>query len=102
MRSVSRGIALLALALIPAYCSIDGLVTGDTAALSRVADSHSGAAGVVTATSYALFATALVIAAISYFNANVKRQKKLFKWGWNVMIVAAVLFFAGRVVWIIQ
>ena len=101
-RSVSRGIALIVLALLPAYCSIDGLLTGDTAAISRQAHSHGGTAGVVTAISYALFAAVLVIAAAGFFNANRKRQAALFKWAWHVTIVAAVLFFAGRIVWMVQ
>lgn len=101
-RSASRGIALILLALVPAYCSIDGLVTGETAAISRQAHSHGGAAGIVTAISYALFATALVVAAIGFFSASPKRRATLFKWAWNVTIVAAVLFFAGRIFWMVQ
>ena len=102
VRSVSRGVALALLALLPAYCSIEGLVTGETIAIEKRTHSHTGFAGVVTATSYALAATALVIAAIRYFIADSKRRGALFKWAWNTTMVAGVLFLAGRVVWMVQ
>ena len=101
-RSVSRGVALILLALLPAYCSIDGLVTGETHVLARRTHSFDETAGVVTAISYGLFAAALVIGAMGYFVANAKRQAALYKWGWNVAIVATVLYFTGRLVWAVQ
>ena len=102
VRSVSRGFAAAVLALVPAYCSIDGLVTGDTLAFEKRTHSYGGLAGIVTAISYGLFATALVIAAARYFASDSKRRRALFKWAWNVTIVAAVLFFSGRFVWMLQ
>jgi hypothetical protein len=102
MRSVSRGTAATLLALLPAYCSIDGLVTGDTLAIARHADSFTGTAGIVAAIAYGLFATALVLAAVRYFSANSKRRAALFKWAWNVTIVAAAFFFSASFVWIVQ
>ena len=102
VRSASRGVAAALLALLPAYCSIEGLVTGDTHAIARHTHSHTGAAGIVTAIAYGLFATALVIAAIRYFSTNSKRRAALYKWAWNVTMVAAVLYFSGRFVWMVQ
>ena len=99
---MSRGVAVALLALVPAYCSVDGLVTGDTLAMAKRTHSHSGVAGVVSAISYGFFAAALVIAAIGYLVAGSRRRAALFKWAWNVTIVAIVLFFAGRIVWVMQ
>jgi len=56
LRSLSRGVAAVMLALVPAYCSIDGLVTGETLAIDKRTSSYSGNAAIVTATAYALFA----------------------------------------------
>jgi hypothetical protein len=102
MRSVSRGVALVMLALVPAYCSVSGLVTGETLAIDKRTHSYSGSAAVVAAVAYGLFATALVIAASTYFTADPKRRKALVKWAWTVTTVAAVLFFAGRFVWLMR
>lgn len=102
LRSVSRGAAAVMLALVPSYCSIDGLVTGETLAIERRTDSYTGSAALVTAIAYGLFATALIIAAWTYFTTDSKRRKALAKSAWNVTVVAAVLFFAGRVVWVVQ
>lgn len=93
---------MVVLALVPAYCSIDGLVTGETLAMEKRARSYSGPAGIVTAISYGLFATALAIAAARYFASDSKRQRALFRWASNVAMVAAVLFFSGRFVWMLQ
>jgi hypothetical protein len=101
-RSLSRAVAAAVLALLPAYCSISGLVTGDTAALSRHAHSHAGAAGVVTAIAYGLFAVALLIAAARYIATAPKRRAALFKWAWNVTGAGALLFFLGRFMWTLQ
>ena len=101
-RAVSRGLAAALLALLPAYCSIDGLVTGETLTLAKRTHSYDGAAGIVTAISYGLFAAALLIAATRYFVTDKKRRAALYGWGWNVMVVAAVLFFAGRLMWVMQ
>ena len=101
-QSVSRGVALLALALLPAYCSIEGFVTGETIAIDKRTNSYTDAAGVVTAIAYGMLAAALLFAAASYFTANSKRQALLAEWGWGVMIVGAVLFFAGRIVSVVQ
>jgi hypothetical protein len=102
VRSVSRGVALALLALLPAYCSVEGLVTGETIAIDKRTYLHTGIAGVVTAISYGLAATALVIAATRYFTAASKRRAALFKWAWNISLVAGALFLAGRVVWAVQ
>src|SRR5687767_12154722 len=101
-RSMSRGVAAVMLALVPAYCSIDGLVTGETLAIERRTNSYSGHAAIVTAIAYALFATALMIAACTYFTVDSKRRKVLVKCAWHATTVAAVLFFAGRFVWLLQ
>jgi hypothetical protein len=95
-----RGVAALLLALLPAYCSLEGLVTGDTRAVARHTDWHTGAAGIVTAIAYGVLAAALVLAAVRYFSTNAKRRKTLFKWGWNVMIAGALLYFLGRFAWL--
>ena len=101
--SVSRGVAAALLALLPAYCAIDGLVTGETIALDKRTNSHSGIAGVVTAISYGLAATALLMAAIRYFIENAKRRAALlYKWAWNMTLVAGALYLAGRIVWVFQ
>ena len=98
-----RGVAVTLLALLPAYFSIEGLITGETRALTKSAYSpHVGAAAVVTAIAYALFAAALVLAAVRFFSANAKRRASLFKWAWNVTIGAIVVFVAGRLVWMFQ
>lgn len=102
MRDVWRGVAVTLLALLPAYCSIEGLVTGETPAISKHAHWHAGAAGILTAIAYGLVAIALVIAAFRYLSANAKRRAALFKWAWNVTIAAAVLFFSGHIVWMVQ
>ena len=102
LRSVSRGAATIVLALVPAYCSIDGLITGETLVIEKRTYSYTGIAAMVTAVAYGLFATALVIAAWTYFSANRKRGKALAKLAWNVTIVGAVLYFAGRIVWVVQ
>lgn len=86
------------LALLPAYCSIEGLVTGETRAIARHTHLHAGVAGIVTAIAYGLFATALVIAAVGYLSG----RTALFKWAWHVTIVGAVLFFSGRIAWMVQ
>lgn len=99
---VGRGVAAAALAILPAYLSIEGLLTGDTLALARNAYSHAGAAGIVTATGYGLFAAALALAAARYFSANAKRRAALFRGAMNVAIVAAVVFFSGRLVHVVQ
>jgi hypothetical protein len=101
-RSMSRGVAAVMLALVPAYCSIDGLVTGETLAIERRTNSYSGNAAIVAAIAYGLFATALIIAASTFVTADSKRRKALAKCAWNVTIVAAVLFFAARFVWLMQ
>jgi len=89
-------------ALWPAYFSIEGLVTGHTRAISRNAYSHTGAAGIMTAIAYGLFAAALALAAARFFSANSKRRVALFKWAWNVTILGAVVFFSGRLAWVVQ
>ena len=101
-RSVARGIATVVLALVPAYCSVDGLVTGETIALDKRASSYTGHAGLLTAISYGLFAIALVIAAGTFVAADSKRRKALAKLAWNVTVVATVLFFSGRIMTIFQ
>ena len=101
-RAVSRGAALVVLALVPAYCSIDGLITGETLVIEKRTNSYTGIAAMVTAVAYGLFATALVVAAWTFFTADRKRGKALAKLAWNVTIVAAVLYFAGRIVWFVQ
>ena len=90
------------LALVPSYCSIDGLVTGETLAIDKRTDSYTGTAAVVTAIAYGLFATALILAAWTFFTTNRKRRKALAKCAWNVAVVGAVLFLVGRVVWVLQ
>ena len=98
-----RGVAAILLALWPAYFSIEGLITGETRALSKAAYSpHVGAAAVVTAIAYGLFAAALILAAVRFFSANSKRRASLFKWAWNVTIGAIVVFISGRLVWMFQ
>ena len=94
---VSRGIATVVLALVPAYCSVDGFITGETIALDKRTNTYTGNAALVTAISYGLFAIALMIAAWTFVPADSKRQKVLAKVAWNVTAVAAVLFFAGRI-----
>lgn len=102
LRSVSRGAAAVMLALVPSYCSIDGLVTGETLAIERRTHSYTGSAAAVTAIAYGLFATALIIAAWTYFTTDSKLRKALVKCAWSVAAVAAVLFFAGRFVGAVQ
>jgi hypothetical protein len=99
-RSVSRAAAAAMLALVPAYFSISGLLTGETLALERRTHSYSGNAAMVTSIAYGLFATAMMIAASTYLAADSKRRKALVKWGWRVTTMAAVLFFAGRFMWL--
>jgi hypothetical protein len=101
-RSVSRGVAAALLALLPAYCSLDGLISGETIAIDKRTYSHTGIAGVVTALSYGLAATALLMAATTFFMVDAKRRARLSKWAWNVTMVAGALFLAGRVVWMVQ
>lgn len=101
LRSVSKGVAVALLALVPAYCSMEGLLTGDTPAIDRRTHSHGGMAGVLTAVAYGLLAAALVIAAIGHFTADSRPRAALFKWAWNVAIVGAVLFFSGRLAWLL-
>ena len=90
------------LALVPAYCAVDGLVTGETLAIEKRTHSYTGSAAIVTAVAYGLFATALIIAALTFFTADLKRRRALAKFAWNVTVVAAVLYFAGRIVWVVQ
>lgn len=101
-RSVSRGAAVALLALLPAYCSIDGLVTGETLVIEKRTHSYVGTAAVVTAIAYGLFAMALIVAASTYFTANSNRRRTLVKCAWNVTGVATVLYFAGRIMWFVQ
>ena len=90
------------LALVPAYCSIDGLVTGETLALDKRTSSYTGTAAIVTAAAYGLFAAALILAACTFFIEKSKRRKALAKLAWNATILGAVLFFAGRIAWVVQ
>ena len=98
-----RGVAAVLIALLPAYFSIEGFVTGQTRALAKAAYSpHVGAAAIVTAIAYALFAAALVIVAVRYFSANSRRRASLFKGAWAVTMIALLFFVSGRVVWMFQ
>jgi len=56
----------------------------------------------MTAIAYGLFAAALALAAARFFSANSKRRVALFKWAWNVTILGAVVFFSGRLAWVVQ
>ena len=92
MQDVLRGILLILLALIPAYFSVDGFVTGEAQSLSKYVHTPvTGAAAMVLSLAYGVFAAAAIIAALQYFSVVARRRATLTRWAMRVMLVGIAL-----------
>jgi uncharacterized membrane protein YdcZ (DUF606 family) len=98
-KEACKGCVLILFALIPGYLSMEGMVTGQTRVFSRFADSpQAGAAGLVTAVAYGLFAAALILAALTFFTAVAKRRSRFSRWGVRTMLVGLAFLVLGVII----
>jgi hypothetical protein len=98
-RAVWSGLGIGALALCVGYFGVEGLLTGQTRALSTYSRYQPlvGKIAVVTAIAYLAFAAALVLFAVMCFTTEPNRQDVLSTWGRRVMIISGVILVLGVV-----
>ena len=96
--AVGIGVVVAIGALLMAWLSIDGLVSGETVNIGKYRHGVplSGVKGAGVAISYGAFALGLALFAVACFNSTSAAQARLLSWAKRVVIVAGLmlLFFA--------
>ena len=97
VRAIGLGLVVAAFSVGVAYFGLEGLITGETRALSKYGhyDPLTGHRAVTAAIAYLIFSAALASFAAMAFSAEPSRQAAFLKWGTRIGVIAGAVLFAG-------